>query len=100
MSVRAYKIKKIDTVESPTFNLWQDQFIKDHLVDFEQLNSDCCGIIEIRADDAKILLKEIKKGDHNQYFKENKDEDKKDTIEIIKQIIKDADDDYVDYYCL
>jgi len=31
MSIRAYKVKKIDVVETPTFNLWKDNLFTTYI---------------------------------------------------------------------
>ena len=96
MSVRAYKINKIDHEKGETFNLSHDTTIFNNLVDTEQLNSDCAGVIEISEADIKGLISEIKGED----TKVGKDEDKQDILNKLRLMKKQAKPTgYVDYYC-
>lgn len=59
MSVRAYRIEKIDYTKEPSFNLWHD----GGLIKWLELNTDVDlsqEIIRISVDDAKQALKEAK----------------------------------------
>lgn len=52
MSVRAYRINKIEKESGETFNLWHDRVVVDYLVDSgitSSLNDDLMGIIEIEV---------------------------------------------------
>ena len=85
MSVRAYKIKKIEYEDSPTFNLSHNENVIRGLNLYDQLNDNGGGVICIEKEEAESALKKIK-------GKANKD--------IIKAILKDiGDDDYVEYSC-
>lgn len=86
MSIRAYKIKRIEIEENPTFNVWHDEELCHYLSLYEQLNIDNCGIVEISVGLLKEAIEECtlsKKLENN-----------------IKKDIKDlSDDDYIQYYC-
>lgn len=95
MSVRAYKVIKIETEKEPTFNIWNDIFIYDGLV--------FCGseiseeIITVEYD----CVKELEK-----YFQEKKNnalwsaEDVARYQEIIDKLLKDTKEKgYAQYYC-
>lgn len=56
MSVRAYRINRIDIEDDPTFNLWQEQEICDRLVVYEALGEEGCGVTEVSVDKLKELL--------------------------------------------
>ena len=95
MSTRAYKLIEIKTEDSPTFNLWHDDFITENL-----LYSDEESIISVDRVNIEDMLKNFET-----YWKEYKGEDKtaenkiyyKETLE---QMLKECEDnDYVEYYC-
>lgn len=56
MSVRAYKIKTLEVEDSPTFNLWHDDFIVNNLTFSGELNDGGTGIIEISEENVKDIL--------------------------------------------
>ena len=90
MSVRAYKVKKIELEKDETFNLWHDNEVMGYISDYlySQMNEDGCGIVWLDNNDAKQALKRAKK--------ENA---AKDTLETLDQIVKDtANDDGGCYY--
>lgn len=94
MSVRAYRVKKIDSAESDTFNLWHDEKLVAflHILDEGRgLNSDCCGLVEIPVSDLKNAAE---KADEL-----NLDEE---TVKRLNEDIKIAEEmreDYLTYYC-
>jgi len=63
MSVRAYRVTRLEVEESDTFNLWHD----DSLVDFldskhdfcEQLNSDGVGLVELPIEAMEEALQKV-----------------------------------------
>ncbi len=90
MSVRAYKIIEIKTEKEPTFNCWHDERVMELASNREHYSDG--GDLSFCKDDVKIALKEEKALPKTQQDAEY--------IDILKQIIKDADgEDYVDYYC-
>ncbi len=90
MSVRAYRVKKIDYVTPNSFNLWHD----DKLVDF--LDSECdffagltnegTGLVEVPVEALQKAVEKLELDD-----------------ELRKALMKDIeacrDDGYVTYYC-
>lgn len=92
MSVRAYKVKKIDTELSDTFNLWHDDELMDIIGSHinEDLNADGAGLIWINKNEAEQWIKEAKKQKVS-----------KDTMAKLKAILKDTDNDSegIHYYC-
>lgn len=66
MSVRAYRIIKIERADENSFNLWHDTEIMDFLEDFDKqnysdsLNMDGGGQIEFSVKALKALLKQKK----------------------------------------
>lgn len=101
MSIRAYKtitkfennkiIKEIDTSE-PIFNVWNESYIFDLIVNYgNDFTNDCGGFIEISIDD---LLEMIKT---------ETDKLKKEDIEKFNNLIKEYDDlnlDWIEFYCM
>ena len=90
MSVRAYRVNKIEHEESDTFNLWHD----DKLIDF--LDSECgffagltnqgTGLVEVPVEALEEALEKVEMDDELK--------------EAIKQDIEARrDDGYVTYYC-
>lgn len=94
MSVRAYKLIEIKTAKSPTFNCWSNNDI------FALANADGYndgGVIIFDKATAEIELSEIEVTNYNDNDEEN---NRKEKIKILKQIIKDCgDEDYCEYYC-
>lgn len=87
MSVRAYKIKKIDHNNEPTFNLWHNEEIWDllDLANSSGLNDDGCGIITIMKSEAEEAVANVKNPQ---------------SFAVLQKIIEDCGDkDYVEYYC-
>jgi hypothetical protein len=92
MSVRAYKVIKIDHYTPNTFNLWQDKELMDFLNKeaniFDQLNEDAVGIVEIDADILERALEEVKLDER--------------TYNALKSDIEEAKRDgeeFISYYC-
>ena len=87
MSIRAYKIQKVEYQTSPTFNV-------SHLPDgaefwaniFDQLNEDCCGYISIGKQDILDALDVVVDSEAR---------------EVLTAIMADfcEEDDYIEYYC-
>jgi hypothetical protein len=93
MSVRAYRINKIEREGSPTFNLWNSESILDFLRDegsiLSTLNEDSCGQLEVSVELWERVLKEVK--DLDEY-----------EIEAIKNDIawaKENEEEYILYDC-
>ena len=90
MSVRAYRVNKIEHEESDTFNLWHD----DKLIDF--LDSECnffagltnegTGLVEVPVEALRKAVEEVAI-----------DEELKEAIQ--RDIEACRDDGYVTYYC-
>jgi len=101
MSVRAYRINKIDFERSETFNLWHDEFVRDFFEGegfFESLvDSGGIGEISVGAlqELSKLLEEKAKKDKKNkEYWQSLKWSIDKD-IEWAKQ----KSNEYVSYYC-
>ena len=96
MSIRAYRVNKIDTEESDSFNLWhnEDRKLRDFLFEeshWEALNDDGCGLIEVEVEQIKKAIKKHKELEIEDY-----------TLENLKKDVKWAEkngDDYIQYYC-
>lgn len=102
MSVRAYKIKKIETENSPTFNLWHDDLITDAIPSIsEGLNSDGCGIIYITLDEAKIAADSIQDMLNDEGLSkeqsDNFEEQLKNALELVEACMNE--DESAEFYC-
>lgn len=92
MSVRAYRVNKLEWENRATFNLWHDKEIIEWLENntsfYDGLNSDCSsGITELSISDIERMIKDL-----------NLDEDQ---IELLKKDIEFAKKNgytYVQYY--
>lgn len=91
MSVRAYKLIKIDHDTAPTFNCWNDEKIM-RLFDTDDFTENG-GIIT-------TTLKQIQSELDEAEAQKNKTNEDKEYIKTLKQIIKDfGDEDFIQYYC-
>lgn len=87
MSVRAYKVKKVEYADSPTFNLWHCHEELATVLDInQQLNEDGCGYIEISKETIKEAIKET--GDVK-------------LVEELQEILADFDngEEFIQYNC-
>lgn len=97
MSVRAYRINKIEREETPTFNLWHDQEFMDFIDDasdrdiMHALNEDGGGQIEISVE---ALEKAIAEFDFGTTGEGNKEQ-----IQADIDFAKKVGDDYLLYDC-
>jgi hypothetical protein len=92
MSVRAYRIKKIDFVQNSSFNLWHDTELLEYLeenggvaADFRNADG---GVLEIYIEVLEDAIKELKLEPH--------------IVESIKadiKSVKKAGDYTIQYYC-
>jgi len=92
MSIRAYRVIKIEHAESDSFNLWHDEELRDFFdrnYDFYgSLNDDCCGISELPVEALREALKKVNMSD--------------DTREALQRDIEAAEragDEFVSYDC-
>jgi len=94
MSVRAYRIKRIDYCQSESFNLWHHskltEFLQDEYSIFDNLNEGS-GIFEIPTSILKKAVKQAKRLELENW--------------VVKQLEKDIEwgdiknSGYVSYYC-
>jgi hypothetical protein len=94
MSVRAYKITRLEYDRRESFNLWHDDEIVEWLErngNLSTLDDDSCGIIEISKEDFLRMKADLGRSEN-----EN-------TQEALKRIEGDFligyNSDYVMYYC-
>jgi hypothetical protein len=84
MSVRAYKIIKIHTKKSPTFNCWENDDV------FDLANADSYNEGGLLYFDKPTITRALK--DTRKYSDE--------TISILRQILKEMGRmDYIEYWC-
>jgi len=89
MSVRAYRVKRIEHEQSDSFNLWHDEGLVKFLEEkgcLSQLNDDLGGLIEIPIDVLKEALQKVNMSEETR-------------ISISKDIEICQDAGYVTYYC-
>ena len=92
MSVRAYKVKKIERAEEPTFNLWHESALCDFLNFDNQLSNEGSGMVWLEVGLIRGALEQYKKGDL-------KIEDPTVVAMFKKDIEGLADDESVEYMC-
>lgn len=93
MSVRAYRIIKIETEAGESFNLWRDNTLNDELEKsgyYDNLNDDSGGILEISISALKEIIEEIG-NTINPDILENLHKDIEAAV--------DAGEEYIQYYC-
>ncbi len=90
MSVRAYRVNKIDHEECDSFNLWHDdklmEFLDNEYGFYERLNGDGGGIAELPIEALREALEKVEM-----------DKELKEAIQ--KDIEACEADGYVTYYC-
>ena len=91
MSVRAYRINKIEQEKKDTFNLWRNQALAEYLCIFDDLNEGT-GISEVSVGLLQEALEEDRKDLPLEDFEIKAI--KKDIAWAIKQ-----QNDYIQYYC-
>ena len=94
MSVRAYKIKKLQFEKIESFNITHDDEIVEWLErngNLDPLDLDGCGIIEISKEDFLKMKEDLK---------DSQNENTKEALKSIEDdFIKSSMPDYVMYYC-
>lgn len=100
MSVRAYKITKIEYEKEPTFNLWYDTFITDNIGQQYQDEYGDTALIQIEKQQIQNLLDNFEK-EWKEYQDEDKTEENKRYYKTtLKNMLKDCNEwDYVKYIC-
>jgi len=97
MSVRAYKIIKKELEKNPTFNCWNNGHIVDLAGNNEQYSDG--GVLYFEKEYIEEILSDWLENDKNGEIIDS-DVNNKDSITILKNIIKDCgDNDYVEYEC-
>lgn len=94
MSVRAYRVNKIETENNASFNMWRDEKLMDFFEDnssvWNGLNDDGNGYIEIEVQAIEKALKEFEFG---------KDDYRKEALTSDLKWSKDNNEDYIMYSC-
>lgn len=62
MSVRAYRLIEIKTEQTPTFNLWRNSDIVDHLYLYDRLDNDGGGLVTCAVSDIEDMLNDKDRG--------------------------------------
>jgi hypothetical protein len=89
MSVRAYRVTKIEHEESDTFNLWHDDKLMDFLGKYGiygNLNEDGFGLVDLPIEALKEALEKVEM-----------DDELREAIQ--KDIEACPEEGYVTYYC-
>jgi hypothetical protein len=101
MSVRAYRVNKIDMAEGCTFNLWHNQGLMDFFISYgiyNSLNSDGCGMTELPVEVLESAIEGIKS-------ETIETESKEEAEDLIKSLQADIDwakannTEFVQYEC-
>lgn len=104
MSIRAYKIKKIQYENEPTGGLYPCLgWLVSHAGTsvYDRLNQDGAGIVEIEVRGLQKLLKALEAGEVNPQGYDWEGIDRQSTAKAIKKDIKElSEDDFIQYYCL
>jgi len=94
MSVRAYRVIKIETAHPESFNLWHNDeilgWLEEHTNFLDSLDTDGNGLTSILVEDLERMLAEI--GD-------SIDKDTKERIEGDIEFAKSQGDEVIQYYC-
>lgn len=88
MSVRAYRVKKLEIDDKCSFNIWHDEGLCEFLDIYSKLNEDGCGIIEVDIKEIERALKELELEDY-----------RKKALERDLKEAKKNNEDYILYYC-
>ena len=92
MSVRAYKVIKIEREQSPTFNLWHDEKLVEYLDATDhgvhaQLNANGAGMLEFTIEELQGAVDRAKELELDS-----------DTVAALKQDIANGDE-FIEYEC-
>lgn len=92
MSVRAYRVKKIDRVDESSFNLWHDKELVGWLDRregfYEKLDSSGGGMVEFPVETLREALKEV-----------NMPDDVRVRLQADIEACEESDEEYVQYDC-
>jgi hypothetical protein len=92
MSVRAYRVIKVEHASEDSFNLWHDEKLRDFLntnYDFSApLNDDGCGMSELPIEALEKALKEVELS-----------EDVREALQNDIEVARKAGDEYLTYDC-
>jgi len=88
MSVRAYKIRKLELEDRCSFNLWHDKELCEFLGVYDNTDPDNGGIVEVAVDVLEEALKTL-----------NIEKDKKKALEKDIAEARAKNEDYILYYC-
>jgi len=94
MSVRAYRVRRLEYAKSETFNLWHNEKLVDFLGvldDGSGLNNDCCGMVEIPVEKLEEAVTKAKELDLDEY--------RVGTLKRDIALAKRKKTDYLSYYC-
>ena len=87
MSIRAYRINKIDHEQAPSFNLWHNTDFMEFIGDLPGLNDDNSGVTEVSLEQLEEYIALHPDDDINKELKAD-----------IEWAIANKTD-YVQYYC-
>lgn len=100
MSIRAYRIKKIEYDTDATFNLGYNEFIWNNLVPTDDLNMDGVGIIEMAEENIRGVITDFDDL-WAKYDNPAQDDDttKEQYLKMLNEMADSCEDGYVQYYC-
>jgi len=94
MSVRAYRVKKIDYNKDCSFNLWHNEKLMRFLEGkgiYNGLNQDGCGITSLETETIRKALMDRKELELEDYVI--------DALEKDLRVAERKGDTWIDYYC-
>ena len=62
MAIRAYRVKRIDTESSPTFNVWHEDNIVQYLGLYEKFDSGGGGLVGTDIENIENMLNDKERG--------------------------------------
>lgn len=108
MSVRAYRINKIEHEDSDTFNVWHDSELCSFLQSrssWESNTQDSLSMLEVPVEALEEAIEAINNGDFDDDYKDESGDIKEVRAMLVKQLQKDIrwakkhKEEYLMYYC-
>jgi len=108
MSIRAYKVKKIEYEISESFNLWHDRELMNILEEssnfYTRLDDDCSGFTEILDNEFNEIKENLEEVIDGLESCKTCQKERKEKAEHYKEVLKEMEEEikkegYIRYYC-